>query len=206
MTVPTLYGLFAQCLVVAAAARVARELFAPRLPRLPHLEFLFIAAVVALTTVDGVSLAAHLRGLWGDPSIVTSLVLFAYAVSGRSLPARPTRTTAFAIAASALLLLYLPATIGLTYNGIDPYAVGLRPWLLIAIVFVGAVAGWRRVDLAWIRCVAWALLAYGMQVMESDNLWDYLVDPGLVLGLVLVACVTPASQERGVASLTAPAH
>ncbi len=206
MIVHAYYGLMAQCLIVTAVARLARALWWPKTPSFATLEVVIVSALLLLASVDGISLAEHLRGLWGDPSVTTVGILFAFVLWPRSLPKRPTRRGALVVATVGSALLYLPALSGLTLFGMDPYSLGYSPWAIITALLLASVALWRIVDLVWIRLISYAMLAYGLHILESDNLWDYLVDPGLVIGVVVVAFVTPASQGTARAEPTMASH
>ena len=76
MTVQAIYGLFAQGVIVAMIIRFVREIFGRKNLAPFGLELWIPAAIVIIVPVAGVSIAGHLRGLWGDPSIVTFLLLF----------------------------------------------------------------------------------------------------------------------------------
>lgn len=64
----------------------------------------------------------------------------------------------------------------------DPYVYGYQPWVLL-----GALTGW----VAWRGRVAPGitillgvnLALFGLNALASDNLWDYLFDPVLMIAL-----------------------
>ena len=45
----------------------------------------------------------------------------------------------------------------------------------------------RRMAPRWTNIIAIALIASSVGLMESDNLWDYLVDPGLLFTIAFLA-------------------
>jgi len=64
----------------------------------------------------------------------------------------------------------------------DPYAIGYQPWLLFGLLT--AWVAWRgRVAPGVTLLLAIDLAAYGLHALTSDNLWDYLLDPVLVIVL-----------------------
>ncbi len=88
---------------------------------------------------------------------------------------------AFLLGAIAALALY-PSALGLGLPDLDTYALGW-PWLEHgrSIVFFGAVAAvagflvWQGNRFGWVLVAA--SLAYLLRIQESQNHWDYLVDP-----------------------------
>jgi hypothetical protein len=59
----------------------------------------------------------------------------------------------------------------------DPYRLGYaNPWF-VGLALLLALAAWlRRLQLVSL-CLAAAALAYALGGHESNNLWDYLLDP-----------------------------
>lgn len=88
---------------------------------------------------------------------------------------------AWIFGAVAALLLY-PSALGLGPQNFDAYALGW-PWLhrnLSLLLFggTGLAAGaliWRGNRFGYVLLLA--LLGYGIGFQESENLWDYLLDP-----------------------------
>ena len=66
------------------------------------------------------------------------------------------------------------------------YAIGWQPWSLLIAITLGALIMWRSLQRTWLNIIALALLAYAGRLMESDNLWDYLVDPGLLVTIAFL--------------------
>lgn len=64
----------------------------------------------------------------------------------------------------------------------DPYGYGYQPWALF--VGLGAWVAWRgRVAPGMTLLLTLDLAAYGLHALTSDNLWDYLFDPVLMIVL-----------------------
>lgn len=77
-----------------------------------------------------------------------------------------------------LALWFYPASMGSTY--LDPYAMGYGNFTLsTALLLVGLLAWVLRAYASCLILVA-AQLAFRMDLLASDNLWDYLLDPWLV--------------------------
>jgi hypothetical protein len=66
------------------------------------------------------------------------------------------------------------------------YAIGWQPWSLLIVIALATLIMWRSLQRAWLNIIALALLAYAGRLMESDNLWDYLVDPGLLVTIAFL--------------------
>ncbi len=149
------------------------------------------ASVVAiwltlLLPVGEVPLHGLIRGVMGDLS-VTSLVLLAAGlfsrVTGRMLLARQ---GTYWIMATALVAggLFYPFALGV--GSFDPYrlgygaeGVGMGGTLLALLLWL---KGHRTAGFI----IATAILAWGTGLLESSNLWDYLLDPWLVLASMLI--------------------
>jgi hypothetical protein len=168
------FGLAAQGVLVAAAVAVAMAALGRR-PGAPRPAIAIIAVASALLPWGPTrSLAESLRGIWGDPSVVTVLVLLAWLLVPRLVPARPRGTAAVLGLAVLAGLLYLPV-FGVPGSENGLYRLGWNSTWLVAGVASGG----------WTTILALALAAWSIGLHESDNLWDSLVDPGL-LGFVVV--------------------
>ncbi len=183
MNAPAMYGLFAQGVIVAAMVRTLR-LSLGRAATAPRAAELWLPLLlVLLAPVDGISLAGHLRGLWGDPSVVSLGVLLLFLLRPPALPAWPHRYTCAMLTLLVTLPLYFTLFLPVPMVTWDLYALGLEPWALLAAIALAALMLRRRGGGSWTALVGVALLAYAVGLMESDNLWDYLVDPALLLAM-----------------------
>ncbi|MDD5557025.1 MAG: hypothetical protein PHN82_07230 [bacterium] len=167
------YGLLQFWLLAAAAAAAA--LRASRRTRRAR------ALILAVPLAAAIPLSGYLLGVAGELS-VTSLLLLGCALAGalsgtRSLP-RPDRSAVLGAVAAGGLILY-PSASGLMPP--DAYRLGYGPVLLLAALLVLSAAAWasgrRRAALFPVVAVA----AYSLRLLESSNLWDYLLDPAVVL-------------------------
>jgi len=141
------------------------------------------AAFLALlfVPIEGIPVAGYVRGIAGDLSITTLLLLASSAVALAGGPKLHDRRelqalAAFVLASAAFLY---PMALGLT--SFDPYALGyphrMRGFLLgLAPV---ALFAWFRGRLLLLLAVVLALAAFRFELLESRNLWDYLLDPWL---------------------------
>jgi hypothetical protein len=139
-----------------------------------------LAAAVAWVPVGGIPLAGYLRGFFGDLSVTTMLLLVA-ALIGRVWGGRvldgPERVALWGWSVAAGLALY-PLTLGSTPW--DPYQLGFRPRMLLLVVAALVIGLWRRRRGSALVLAA-GVAGYDLHILESSNLWDYLVDPALTL-------------------------
>ena len=150
------------------------------------------AALGVAAPVGGIPLAGYPRGIAGDLSI-TTLALLATALSamlsGRAWLERPEWRGLCELAAACGVVGY-PLTLGLTV--LDPYELGYRPRGLVLVVAALVVAWWwRRRGAALV--LAAGVAAFNLRLLESNNLWDYLLDVPLAVcsvGLVAARAVT----------------
>ena len=170
-------------LLLAGAASLAARRFA--LPRAARIAVVAAAGAAALLPFGGLMLAGYLRGALGDLSMV-SMGLLAVAVvqyvDGKRYFAQREQTVIMATAVLGGSFLY-PAALGLTY--FDPYALGYSsPWLAVVLLVLAVGAWYLRLE--WLAAlVLVAVVARLGGALESRNLWDYLIDPLLLLYALL---------------------
>lgn len=169
------------------------------LQKLSQREFSFITKAILLLAMAnllfwplGMSLdlplAAYVRGVVGDLSIVTLLLLLSSLfLNQRQAPA------GFKLGIVIVGFAFYPFALGFTM--FDPYAWGygsiafLIAVLLCAIVCVLA----NSIREAWI--IAFAIIAWGISWHESANLWDYLLDP-LLLAWAMLTLIAGVMRKR----------
>lgn len=155
----------------------------PRVQALPLIRragVLGAAIIVISIPLWGVSLAGFVRGMTGDLS-VTTLVLLALALV-RSFSDRVQffgeqnrHATLQAVLIAAVL--FYPLVLGL--GMFDPYRLGYgNLWFMLALLGL-AVWSSLRYSTLFALCVALAVAAWSVGWYESPNLWDYLLDPWL---------------------------
>lgn len=143
-----------------------------------------VSALAALVPAGALPLCASLRGVAGDWSL-TTLVLLLSGLS-KAFGCRVAASTRSVMALQRLVaaggLLLYPLTLGL--GAWDPYRLGYGdPWFLAALLAVALLS--LLLDLRLVAfAVALAVLAWAGEAGESRNLWDYLLDfPVFLWGL-----------------------
>lgn len=135
-----------------------------------------VAIVILLLPVQGLPVARWVAGLNANFSVpLTALLVVSVCdrVFARRLLSEREWATAWVFGAVAALLLY-PMALGL--GPFDPYEWGwsLSPLSLV----IGALTAWliwRQNRFGFVLLLA--AMAFQLQLLESANYWDYLLDP-----------------------------
>lgn len=147
----------------------------------PAIKIVGFAITLALSAMPfgGLSIAHYVGLLTGDLSPVTVTLLMVYVYGqffGRTYSA-DISTIQLLISGTAIML--YPTALGLSM--FDPYSHGYQPIelspLLLALFCLGVYRGWYL--LATVLAIAFA--SYMLSILDSDNLWDYLIDPVLAI-------------------------
>ena len=158
----------ASVLLLPGIAKLAR----PRLALLPGAVF-----VLMLIPFGGMPLAAYVRGVTGDLSITTMVLLWCALLrpwcGGVAVVARH-RLALLILIAFAALALY-PMALGV--GAYDPYRLGYGTPQFVVVLLLLALVAWFRKSALIALCIALATLAWAFGWYESGNLWDYLIDP-----------------------------
>lgn len=170
--------------------------FALRLPhvtRLPakHRTALAVALSVAVMLPFGaLSAAEFMRGITGDLSVPT-LLLLAFAWRKPAAFSASQRNLVLVSIALAALALY-PFALGL---GIfDPYRLGFGDiWFITALLVLVCIA-WLRGYTLLVLTISLAVLAWSVGWYESNNLWDYLLDPWVAI--YAIGALTKAALSK----------
>ena len=178
-------------LVVAAIARGLQRCAGDRGPRALPLAL----GLLAWVPVGGLPLARWLYGYSANFSVPTAALLLQVVLqplTGRPLLDAVDRRTMYGMALAAGLILY-PAAMG--WGPVDSYAWGwgTLPLLSSAVTPLVVVLLFRRSAVGLVLLATAA--AWQLGLLESNNLWDYLIDPLLFL-FALVAWPIGARRSR----------
>jgi hypothetical protein len=169
-------------LASVANATAASLLLLPGIARLikPRLALLLGAVfVLMLIPFSGMPLAAYVRGVTGDLSITTLVLLWCAMLRpwcGCVAVEAKHRLALLILIALAALALY-PMALGV--GAFDPYRLGNGNPQFVAMLLLLALVAWFWKSSLIALCIAFATLAWAVGWYESDNLWDYLLDPFL---------------------------
>jgi hypothetical protein len=163
-----------------ASATAATVLLLPVIAKLakPRLALLLAAVfVLMLIPFGGMPLAAYVRGMTGDLSITTLMLLWCALLRpwrGCVMVEPKHRFVLLALVALAAFVLY-PMALGA--GAYDPYRLGYgNPQFIVVLLLLAFVAWFRKYSLVAL-CISLAILAWAIGWYESGNLWDYLLDP-----------------------------
>lgn len=142
-----------------------------------------LAIAMSLIQYNNLSIAHYLAGLFGNLSFTSIILLctFLYfrctAKEIRPIIRRDLFRISLIIGITAII--FYPSALGA--SSWDLYAEGYYPVILgptmFAIFTLGVVRNWY-----YLSCIiAVVFAAYGIGIFESDNLWDYLMDPLLAI-------------------------
>jgi len=151
------------------------------------------AALLALCLflpVSGLSVAQWLRSVVGDLSIFTLLVflnILSQRLIKRNFITADTRKKLLLGVVMAGLVFY-PLALGV--SSFDPYRLGYSPVFLVALLCLASIIAWLRAQRELAIILLLPLLAYNLEIFESPNLWDYLLDPLLLVYAVVQILAT----------------
>ncbi|MDH2915572.1 MAG: hypothetical protein PXX77_01720 [Gallionella sp.] len=160
---------------------------AVRLSQPKRLLFVLVVYGAVLLPVFGLSLAGFLRGLAGDLS-TTSVLLLVVALVARMRQLAGDdgviwwnmreRFALFAFISILALLLY-PFALGI--GMLDPYRSGFSSVAFIVMLALLSLWAMRRGLYLLPSVCSLAVLAWSMGWYESTNMWDYLIDVPLAI-------------------------
>ncbi len=135
-----------------------------------------VAGALAIVPIDGLPLARWLHSFNANFSIPLSILLLDFGISPllrKPLLNRRATLTAIWFGCTCGLLLY-PLSLGL--GSFDPYELGWKsPGVAAAAAMCGGVLLLQKNTFGAVLLVAGA--AWQIGCLESDNAWDYLIDP-----------------------------
>jgi len=142
-----------------------------------------IAAVLVVVPVSEWLVVEYSRGYFGDLSIAT-LLICGLSIIGQGKYSMQTSFKLFTLILAALLL---PTAMGM--GMFDSYSVGfpshvLYPSLVAVLLVIGSLAWWFKAWQVFIL-IALSLFANALGLYETQNIWNYLLDP-----IVIVACIS----------------
>jgi len=150
-----------------------------------HKLMVFVVALLLLLCMTiplyELTVGQWLRSVVGDLSVLTLVVLgdilakrwWNYTVLEAS-----TRKALLLVAAGVGVVFYLMA---LGVGPVDPYRLGFAPIIMASLLGLISLIASLRQERRLAIILLLPLLAYNLHLLESDNLWNYLLDPVLVI-------------------------
>lgn len=131
--------------------------------------------------IHGLSIAQWLRSALGDFSILT-LVVFSNVLAQRLFNYRllaPITRHTLLLGVALVGVVFYPLALGV--SAFDPYQSGYSPLFMSVLLCLASIIAWLRTMRGMATILLLPLLAYNLHLLESYNLWDYLLDPILLL-------------------------
>ena len=167
-------------LASVASAATASLLLLPWVARLAKTYLVILLAtvfVLLLVPFTPLPIAAYLRGMTGDLSI-TTLVLLGYALRGYwhgCVKVETKHSPALLLLIGLCALIFYPMALGV--GAYDPYRLGYGNFQFVAVLLLLALVAWYLKFALIVLCISFATFAWAIGWYESNNLWDYLLDP-----------------------------
>ena len=179
---PLLTGLSMALLCIALAIIL---LPINKLPLAARLLIIFGVALLVMLPLSAYPGWYKVRGVFGD-SYITALLFYSELVLQQTFSWQLYKERELILLRRLVLvtaLLLYPFALGLTQ--FDSYSLGYaNPWMLAALL-VFTLFCWFRQYYFLATIITFTVIASSLQLLESRNLWDYLIDPAFVLIMVL---------------------
>ena len=188
---PLLTGLAMAVLCIAWASIL---LPMNRLPLAARVLVIFIITLLLMLPLSELPGWYYVRGIFGDSSITalffyTAIILqqnFSWPLFQKDELVLLRRLTL-----AAALLLY-PFALGLTQ--FDSYRLGYSNLWLVVIILIITLFCWQKKYYFMALMMTAAVAACSLQLLESHNLWDYLLDPLFIIAVILTR---PGPRHQG---------
>jgi len=186
----------------ATLALTASLLLVPPVRRLKriHIGLLMgVTAIVVAVPIGALPPAAYVRSFFGDLSITTNVLLvtgiFSHLSGRRPFDQRQEIATHGLIAVTTLV--FYPLALG--FGPFDPYRLGYGSLWFLAGLLMLALGAWAVRVYPIPICIALAVLAHATGLLESTNLWDYMLDPlvSICAFVVVLRCAVNTCRRTG---------
>lgn len=151
-----------------------------RLANDPRLRLGLVAVLLALglfLPVSGLTIAQWLRSVTGDLSVL-ALVIFSNILAQRLFNFKLVQTTTIKpllLGVAVTGVVFYPMALGV--SAFDPYQLGYASVLMSALLCLASIIAWLSAKRELAIILLLPLIACNLHLLESANLWDYLLDP-----------------------------
>lgn len=151
--------------------------------------WLVLSIFVCLTLIPfgPVSAAWYVRSFIGDLSISSVIVLLLTLIDrvfGLTWVERRA-VDSFCLGFLPVAVVFYPLALG--FGRYDPYALGFGSLYLLGFIFLITLLAWAKDRSLTAVVLSLAVFGYAAGWYESNNLWDYLIDPLLATYALIVA-------------------
>ena len=133
--------------------------------------------LILLIPINQLMLIGYIRGFIGDLSITSYTLILARLFSIVNLR-RPTPNNdkyRFSLIMTIVALCFYPTSLGLTH--FSPYDAAYFSHLIIGCVVILGCYFWFTGFYLVTICFSLAIVSHHYHLLESTNIWDYLIDP-----------------------------
>lgn len=142
---------------------------------------LLSSLIILILPIGGLPVFYYLRAYIGDLSITSTVFFGAYVFQrgfGKNIYNAAEAKYLQNLVVLLGLLLY-PFALGM--GQFDPYRFGYHPQVLAIVLFFSAVYFWHKAYYFLLFVVTSVVLGFLLGLLESNNLWDYILDAVLWL-------------------------
>lgn len=145
---------------------------------------LIALVLLSLIPVGGLPLWRHVYGFTGDLAPATCVLFGVWFVAPQAFKGWVHKELPLRRRLLLLVSIILFYVLTLGSGSFDPYAAGYAPCVLLVLLALWVLWRGRRLP-GLTLLLAFALLVYSLHGLSSDNLWDYLFDPVLMIALAI---------------------
>ena len=149
---------------------------------------IIVGLLLPAVLISDTPLYQYIRAGLGDLSVSLKIILLVilYQRGSQSVVIQKSEWKMIIFGAAITGLLFYPFALGVTM--FDPYAFGYAAnnFVLVLLVLLG-LSIWKKLWLLT-AIICLSLVGYYGAVLESSNLWDYVLDPVLWLYALAVSC------------------
>ena len=154
-----------------------------------------VLSALAFIPIYEVSTVLRLKGLFADLSLTTITLLMLWpALRMKRISLNSPDSAGLCAVVFLLAVMLYPMALGL--GAYDPYVLGFRPWALLSVIAALGVLATLRGYLVSKTIVVVVLIGYWLRVLDSQNLWDYLIDP--ILGIFAIIYLLRYALRNGI--------
>lgn len=149
-------------------------------------------------SINQLTIAGYLRGIVADLSITTTVMLivgcYSSLVRHAAVNATEKEVAGFLLVGGGVFL--YPMSLG--WSSFDPYQYGYYPTLLGTLLSALILIAFCKEFFLIMTCLLACLLAYSFRLLDSNNLWDYLIDPlAVVYGINILLLYVAKQFSKG---------
>ena len=161
-----------------------------------YLLVMMVALMILLLPANGAPVFYYLRGPAGDFSVFASVFFGAYILNkgwGIAVYREKERRALFFWIGLLGICLYWMTLGGTQY---DPYRLGYHPHGLLTILFFLGLYFWYRKYYFLLFAMVASVIGFTARLLESDNLWDYLLDAVFWLVCITLGIISVLKDSK----------